>query len=235
MAQTKAKTTKAKRKSPPASAGQTTHLAAEVKTTLTAAQRRAEELISLIERRKGNITESFYEIGKALQELLKKKLYAALGYGSFEEMLTARAVFGVTQAWKLIEVVSSVSVTRALELGPEKVFALTRYAKATPEPDTAQSLIDSNATIGDKPIKEVSLREITKAAREAKAKAATKKGAKADPAEREAAQTAKQGKSWLKVRGIKAAEIVTRRTKDGYRIRVRMDLSIVEASSLFKS
>src|SRR5690349_12680186 len=71
-------------------------LQAEVTRIASAAERRAEELLSMIERRKETIAESFYDIGKALQELLKKKLYAALGYASFDEMLRERSVLGVT-------------------------------------------------------------------------------------------------------------------------------------------
>lgn len=235
MARTKAKTTKTKQPKKTAPTQKLTQLSAEVKTTLTAAQRRAEELISLIQRRKATITESFYEIGQALKELLKKKLYAAIGYASFDELLTARDLFGASQAYKLIEVVSSVPLKTAIEFGPEKVFALTRYAAATPEPDTAQSLVESNATIGDKPVRQASLRDITKATGGVKAEVAKKQGKKADPAEREANQAMKQGKTWLKARGVKQAELSTRKTKEGYRIRVQIELTTAEALSLFNN
>src|SRR5262245_8609333 len=62
-------------------------LVVEVAAVAPAAVRRAEELLDLIARRKARIAEDFYEIGKALRELSKKKLYAVLGHRSFGEML----------------------------------------------------------------------------------------------------------------------------------------------------
>lgn len=63
-------------------------------------KRRAEALLAGIARRKVRISEDFYEIGLSLSELLKKKLYFALGHGSFEEMLKAHDVMSWSRAQK---------------------------------------------------------------------------------------------------------------------------------------
>ncbi len=208
--------------------GTSAPVTAEVARISSAAARRGEELIELIERRKTTVTESFYEIGKALKELQQKKLYASLGYASFEALLRGRGVFGVTQASKLIQIVSTVPIKTALELGPEKAFALIRYAAATPELDTPQSLMESGAKIGKVAVTAASVREIAEATKQARAKAP---GKKVDPAAREAERAAKQGRTWLAARGIRGSEVVARRTKGGFRLQI--DLPLEAAPLLF--
>ncbi|MBK8251765.1 MAG: hypothetical protein IPK82_03750 [Polyangiaceae bacterium] len=206
----------------------TPSVASEVAQIASAAVRRAEELIALIERRKATITESFYEIGKALKELQQKKLYASLGYKSFDAMLRARGVFGVTQAGKLIQIVSTVPVKTALQLGPEKAFALVRYAAATPELDTPETLVTSGAKIGKTSASAASVREITEATKQVRAKAKNKK---VDPQEVEAERTAGQGRTWLKAHGVKGGEVLSRRTKQGFRVFI--ELPVAAAGLLF--
>lgn len=194
----------------------------EVAQVASAAVRRAEDLLALIERRKAAIAESFYEIGEALRELLRKKLYAALGYASFDAMLEARGVIGATQARKLIQIVSSVSLRTALELGPEKAFALVRYAAATPEPDTPQTLIEGGAKIGKANAGDASVKEIVEATRRVRAKAP---GAKMDPQVREAEQVAERGRAWLSGRGVEGGDVRVRRGKEGYWLRIEVPLA----------
>ena len=73
----------------------------------------------LIERRKARIAEDFYDIGQALTELLKKKLYLVLGYSSFAQMLTKR---GVMSARTVIDPLDSVSAHNGLT-GVRRVLA----------------------------------------------------------------------------------------------------------------
>jgi hypothetical protein len=65
-------------------------LAADAKKQLATNKRRGQSLLALIERRKDRITEDFYDIGEALRELLNNKLYAALGFDTFEQLLDAQ-------------------------------------------------------------------------------------------------------------------------------------------------
>jgi hypothetical protein len=200
----------------------------EVAKVASAAVRRAEDLLALIERRKAVIAESFYEIGEALREIQKKKLYAALGHASFEAMLAARRVIGATQARKLIQIVSSVPLRTALELGPEKAFALVRYAAATPELDTPQTLVESGTKLGKAKAGDASVREIAEATRRVRAKTP---GAKVDPGARDAERAAEQGRAWLEGRGIEGGDVNARRAKEGYRLRI--DVPIEAAGRLF--
>jgi hypothetical protein len=208
------------------------HAVADAKLATSASKVRAEALLDLIARRKDRIAEDFYEIGKALKELLAKKLYVALGYASFEAMLGARDVMSATQARKLIEIVSRVPLATALQLGPEKAFAITKYTDATPELDTPQLLVEGGAMIGGKPAAEASKRDIEAATKKLRRGAKAKKGA-ADPAEREAERLAKSGASWLKARGAKKAKVEARRTKEGYMVAISLPLTA--AAALFES
>jgi hypothetical protein len=110
-------------------------LAATAKKKSTAGVAGAESLIALVLRRKQRITEDFFDIGKALRELFRHKLYLTLGYDPFEAMLESRRLLGATQGRKLIALVDA--YTRALALGLEKTFAVIAYAAATPAHESA--------------------------------------------------------------------------------------------------
>lgn len=218
----------AKKKSTPAAA--ILAVVAEAKLATNANKKRAQLLLDLIARRAVRMTEDFYEVGKALKELSDRKLHVALGFASFEAMLDAHGVIGITQARKLIEVVSRVPLSTALELGLEKAFALTRYADATPEPDTPE-LLATGGTIGGEPIAKVGRRAIEEETKRLRQKAAEKKGL-VDPARKEAEKVAKRGLSWLKARGAKKGAVEARRTKQGHLIAIT--LPVAEASKLFE-
>ncbi|MBK8251748.1 MAG: hypothetical protein IPK82_03660 [Polyangiaceae bacterium] len=179
-------------------------------------RKRAESLLALIGRRTARIAEDFFDIGKALRELLQKKLYLALGYTSFEEMLTARKVMSLAQAKKLIQVVEAVPIEKALALGPEKAYALARYAAATPELDTPASLLEQGAKVGGKRADQASVRDIERATRETRAKTAPKPIQSA--AEKAAAKTARDLTSWLRKLKIKGASVEPQKDKGAFRL-----------------
>ncbi len=185
-------------------------------------RKRAESLLGLIARRRERIAEDFFEIGKALRELLQKKLYVALGFESFEAMLTERDVMSLAQAKKLIQVVSHVPIEKALALGPEKAYALTRYAAATPELDTAASLLDAGAKVGGKRADEASLRDIERATREVRKKSAPKPVL--SPEQKAAAKVAFDLLAWLRKQKVRGAAVVAKREKGAYRLFVELPL-----------
>ncbi len=205
--------------------------AADAKLATNANKQRGQTLLDLIARRAARMTEDFYEVGKALKELLAKKLYVALGFPSFEAMLEEHGVIGITQARKLIEVVSRVPLKTALELGLEKAFALTRYADATPELDTPELLVAGGATIAGQSVAKLGRRAIEAETRKLRQKAAAKTG-KVDPAQRDAEKVAKRGAAWLKARGAKKGAVEARRTKDGHVITITVP--VAEAAKLFE-
>lgn len=132
----------------------------------------AEALLVRIAKQKVRATEAFYDIGGALRQLLDQKLYAALGFTSFEELLAERDVMEVSQAKKLIEVDRKFSRDRALLVGPEKAYALARYAARTKTDDAPEDFIEKGFPIGGrrKPVGEVSVRAVLEATRTAVAR-----------------------------------------------------------------
>jgi hypothetical protein len=101
---------------------------------------------------------------------LRKKLYGAIGYKSFNDLLAARKLMGRTQAAKLIEVAESLTREQAITLGFERSFAAARLVAATPEPDSVGGLLTSGVKTGKhghgrKKLEAMSVREIEGAAR----------------------------------------------------------------------
>ena len=121
-------------------------------TATTAAAKRCEELLALIERRTATIAESFYDIGEALREIHHKALHAALGFKSFEAMLERHSGIGRSQVYKLMAIARSLPRSRALALGTERAYALAALAHASAQPDTAASLLDTGLRVGGKQV-----------------------------------------------------------------------------------
>ena len=132
----------------------------------------AEALLARIDKQKLRATEAFYEIGGALRQLLEQRLYGALGFASFDDLLAERNVMDGTQAKKLIEVHRKFSRDRALAIGPEKAYALARYAARTKADDAPEDFIDKGFPIAGrrKPVSEVSVRAVLEATRAAVAR-----------------------------------------------------------------
>lgn len=197
-------------------------LAHEVKVTSEANRKRAEALLAEIARRMQRIAEDFYDIGKALLELQKQKLFLALGYSSFAAMLAARTIMGASQANKLIKIVSTMPREKALSVGSEKAALLAAYAEATPEPDTAEWLLDKGALPGGKRLAEASTREIAEAAKKARSTGAKKTKS---PEEASAKVGARKAQAALRRRGAKGAivEAVKRGGEWWLRVELRAD------------
>ncbi|WP_437490501.1 hypothetical protein WME75_13800 [Sorangium sp. So ce1014] len=204
-----------------------TRVRAEAAKGGAAAERRAQALLELIARRKAQIAEDFYEIGEALRELQRKKLYLALGHASFGDMLKARDIMGLTQAKKLIGVVAALPRDKALALGPEKAYALTRYTAATPEVDTPAWLMDQGATVAGKSLEEISVRELT--AEVGKVRTQTAAPKRRDPEEQRAKAAARATQAALRKRGAKGATVEARRAKGGFWLRVEVPVEAAAA------
>lgn len=191
---------------------ETTALTKTARTARTAGAKRALALLETIARLKRTIEASFYALGRALLELKEKKLYAALGYDSFEELLDRRAVLGHSQAYKLIAVVRALPATRAKQLGIEKSYALAQLAKATPADDTAsqvaERVIRKSKTSAGRKGKNLSSRQLLDAAR-----AERKRHAKNDPEATAASRGARAAAATLRklgVDGVKAEPVKAR-------------------------
>ena len=198
-------------------------LVAVGKKASLAGRTRGEELLAEIARRMVNIAEAFYEVGEALRELLSKKLYIALGYRSFQEMLAARNVMSFSQANRLIQLVSSLPREKALAVGSAKAFLLVDYAKATPEPDNAAWLLDEGKLPGGKRIADATTREIVAATKQIRAKNGTAKAKSDDRIDAERGARAVQAA--LRKRGAKSttASAVKRGGEWWLRFEVKLD------------
>lgn len=194
-------------------------VAVEAERVSAADKRRAEELLSLIGRRKQQISEAFYEIGLALRELQKKKLHVALRFSSFAAMLQARDVMSAAQAFKLIKLVSSVPRDQALAMGQEKAFALVRYAEATPEIDTAQLLLETGTLPGGKRLADASVRELDAAV---KGMSGAKKKGKRSPDELAAHNEAATTQAALRKLGAKDAVVTAARISGEWWLRAQV-------------
>jgi hypothetical protein len=131
------------------------------------ARARGESLLKHIGERRADIARSFYDIGSALRELNDKKLYASLGHASFDAMLEMRGLMTPQYARRLIEVVRSFDLAQAKRLGPEKAYALARYAARTKQEDKPTAYIAHGFPVGGRrrAIDDVTVREIHTATR----------------------------------------------------------------------
>lgn len=189
-------------------------------------KRRATALLSLVSRRKGEIVEAFYDIGEALRELSRKKLYRALGHRSFAAMLSERTIMSATQANKLIRIVESVPRDTALSLGAERAFALVSLTDATPEKDTVEQLVASGATRDGTPLRTASRRAI--AAEAERTRKESRPPSKEDRA-RARAQRAAVASVRAALRALGVARPTIRAHDDG---RVVIELSVADVAKL---
>jgi hypothetical protein len=145
----------------------------------------AHELLSLIARRKKEITEAFYDIGAALMRLKDRDLISALGRKTFAEVCAEDAGISLSVGERLVAIASSLTREQALAMGQKKAMAMITLAAATPEADTAIGLYrkKSVAVPGGKSVSPRSasanaIEEAAKAIRHERRAASTASGAK---------------------------------------------------------
>ena len=165
------------------------------------AKAHATDLLERVVVRKNDIARAFYDIGVSLTELHEKKLYGALGYDSFEDMLVDRQLMTVQYARRLIQVVAAFDRQQAQRLGPEKAYALVRYTARTKLADDPAEYIEEGFPVAGgkrRPIDEVGIMDITAATRSAVLQQKGQHGA-SETARREAGTAAH--KMAVKLRG----------------------------------
>ncbi|CAN5925005.1 hypothetical protein BH11MYX4_BH11MYX4_01330 [soil metagenome] len=100
----------------------------------------AREQLSLIARRKREITEAFYDNGVALTFLKSKDVIRALGRKSFAEVCEKDAGLSASTSERLVRIVAALTREQALAMVQTKATAMVNVAAATPEDDTAAGL-----------------------------------------------------------------------------------------------
>ncbi|MEI8254762.1 MAG: hypothetical protein WCJ30_03735 [Deltaproteobacteria bacterium] len=185
---------------------------------------RAESLVALILRRKQRITEDFFEIGEALHELARRKLYLSLGYDSFDALVEGRGLVGSTQARKLIAVVDAYTRDQALALGLEKSFAVLTYAAATPAHEMPQLLVALG--IEGRPLTALSAKEIVRRAKKVRERAGKSKPV--SDAEKHARAAAASWQATLRKSGLRDAVASVRHVEGQVLLEVRVPLEQFE-------
>ena len=198
-------------------------------TLAKSARARANELIAFIERRKREIARAFYELGVALRELHEKRLWAPLGYDSFDAMLEQREIMSGFQARKLIEVVRSFDRDVAARLGAEKAYALARYVDRTKETDDPAEYVLEGFPVGGrrKEIDEVTVRDILKATQLAVLRQKGGHG-ESERARREAETVARHVRARMGERTEHSAEVGLVFKRGAWRLRVEMPVEMAD-------
>jgi hypothetical protein len=167
---------------------------------------RALVLLRQIGARKSRIARDFWLIGDALRQLLRDKLYVALGHQSFEEMLLKRDVVSLATAKKLIGIAEQVPREQALALGPEKSHQLVRYTEWTEAEDTVAELVKNDAVIEGKPVSQASTTDVQAATQKLRQKTRPgKQGHKSELAEVAAADA--KLRAFLKEHGLSSPKL----------------------------
>lgn len=158
--------------------------AALAKRAATAAQGKiarlvaqAKEDIALIQRRRAEISDAFYDIGEALIRLKRREIVAAMGCRSFAELCERLIGISSSQADRLVDIVTSMTRTEALSVGATKAASIVALVRATPEDDTASELLSRGAQVRGKvlDVKKASSRAIARATAEVR-RGATPRG-----------------------------------------------------------
>ncbi|MBW2461789.1 MAG: hypothetical protein JRH11_09090 [Deltaproteobacteria bacterium] len=178
-----------------------------------------EALIADIAARRERIAEDFYEIGLNLQKLSRSQVYRAMGYDSFDALLTGRRLMARVQAFKLITVVEAYPKAIALSLGVEVGYALVRFTAATPAPDVARRLAQSNAMIDGKRVKSMTVADLRNAT-----KRVTAAPRPTDADTRHARGIARTLQAMMRRRGAPSATVRAERQGAKWKLRVELDL-----------
>ena len=118
------------------------------------------------QRRRAEITESFFDIGEALVRLKRREVVAAMRCKSFAELCEKHVGMSATQADRLVEIVTNMTREEAIAVGATKAASLVALARATPEDDTVADLLKNGVRIRGKSIdvKKASTRALARAA-----------------------------------------------------------------------
>jgi hypothetical protein len=181
---------------------------------------RASVLLRQIAARKARIARDFWLIGDALREILRDKLFVALGHQSFEELLSKRTVVSLATAKRLITIAEQVPREQALKLGPNKAYELVRYTEWTDEEDTVAELVKTDALVDGKPVSQASATHVSAASQRLRQKKKPQSAtAKELAARMEKGQAALQ--AFLIAHGV--AEPDVERSGRGWNVRISVE------------
>lgn len=194
--------------------------------------------IALIQRRRAEITESFYDIGEALVRLKTPGVAVAIGHKTFADLCRVELQMSSAKAEQLIAIATRVPREDALKLGQERTLALLAVAAATPEADSPSTLAAAKLSLptGAKlDVKSSSTRDLRNAAKSIRATQARetppKRGRTTTSEERALATKLEEA---LHTLGLPAARVTAVATKPGKPADIRIDRIPVASLALLQ-
>jgi len=189
--------------------------AANVVQRAAAAQKQtrawAKRKIGTIRQHMSRIVQDTHTIGTLLKELQTRRAHIALGYPSFNAMLTGEGLPHRSTAYRTIRLAEAYTAKQLRALGPTKAFALIQLTQETEAHDVARVLVDNDALIGDKPISLRSAGDIRRVLSDLRAQnTALTHGENASEAEKEARALAQKLRAQLHRRGADEAQVEAR-------------------------
>lgn len=184
-------------------------------TTLSAAQ-----ILTELQLERGRAAKAFYGMGLLLRELAKPERYRVeLGFESFNALLEQRYMTNRMTALRYIAVVTIFTEIMATELGIEKSYALIKYASSQGKAEDAPGLYAKNVLIGEERVRDMSSRELLRAAKELKAPPTILPPSEAEQQTRRAARAMQAA---LRRSGAKSAEARAQRRGSTWEVVVRL-------------
>jgi hypothetical protein len=207
-------------------------LVAEAQANQEVLRREAEALLAIVEQHKAGIGVSFYEIGRALTELLDRKLCVVVGYKTFAAMVVQRKLMSPSLAWRFVAIYRSIPKGLAQKLGPERAFEWLRVLRleAGPqaEPAAVQSLAAAKPEVAGRPVTELSSSDLAAFREKMKQRQAA---ARRDPGATEAHRAARALAQRLGHLGAADARVTVRFSRNAWRIRAEMSVADAKALS----
>jgi hypothetical protein len=203
---------------------------AEARAASPVLRREAEALLAVIERHKANISAGFYEIGRALTQLLDRHLYRQLGYATFAAMVEERKLMSRAFAWQLVAIYRSLPREAAQQLGPSRAFEWLRVLRlqAGPEAEAedVRKLAGEQPAVAGRSIVELSVSEIAELRRRSQAR---RDAASHDPGAAAAHRTARSLAQYLQHIGAEDARVSARFARGAWRIHLVLGVESAQA------
>lgn len=194
---------------------------------------RARDDVALVVRRRGEITDAFYDIGEALLRLREDPVPRLLGRSGFAELCTKDLGISATRAGELVAVVTRVKRSDALRWGQDKTIALLSLASASDQVETPGMLQAGKLRLHSGKrldLETTSAQDIRALAKEERSRRpSTKRGRTTTAAERAAAAQLERA---LRSAGVKSATVEALATRPGAISDVRIRLPVDKLETL---
>jgi len=179
-------------------------LRAMIDETTRARASRLAALLAEMGAHRRDMAARFHDLGAALLEIKREKLYTARGAGSLAELLRVEGGVSPRQARKLMKVAAGMTAAQALPLGLERSYALLTHVEQAGGRGDLGAWLSGRRTIGGEPVERASRRAIEAATRALRAEqegprapgAAARKAARANGATARRVRQAMRAADW---------------------------------------